>query len=252
MQSPWESKSCCVLKKKAERQSTCLSLFGIFWSCLLTSLDYSVFGTLEDYSIDLWKKQIAILLKRNGLISFLTHPYYLIDLKPRGVYDSLLTYLRKICDLHNVWHALPGEVDRWWRARSQMKIVHADDGWKIVGPGSQRMRIAYANLEGDRLVYTVQSAPASRSDVPLSIQVGELNAAPARHHPIENTPQEILNMASKAHNLRARRLPWPEFLIINKKRLSLYGITLCPENGALGLSIGNLRIAIRPGQTHLI
>jgi hypothetical protein len=174
---------------------------------LTTSQDHSVFSTLEDFSIDLWKKQIAIILKRNGLISFLTHPDYLIDLKPRGVYDSLLAYLRKICDLHNVWHALPGEVDRWWRARSQMKIVHTGDGWQIAGPESQRARIAYANLEGDRLVYTLQNALASRSEAPLNIQLGASNAPPAGRDPIENTPQEIIKAASKAQDLRTRRLP---------------------------------------------
>ena len=90
----------------------------------------------------------------------------LIDLKPRGVYDSLLAYLRKICDRHNVWHALPGELDRWWRARNYMKIVNTGEGWKIEGPESHRARIAYANLDGDRLEYTVEDSAAAEPDVP--------------------------------------------------------------------------------------
>jgi hypothetical protein len=139
---------------------------------LTTSQDHSVFHTLRRYSIELWKKQVAIILKRNGLISFLTHPDYLIDLKPRGVYDALLAYLRQICDQHNVWHALPGEVDRWWRARSRMRIVHTQEGWKIEGPDAERARIAYASLEDDRLVYTVQMQPHTNSKFPLTHNLG--------------------------------------------------------------------------------
>jgi hypothetical protein len=167
---------------------------------LTTSQDYSVFNILEEYSIDLWKKQIALILKRNGLITILSHPDYLIDLKPRGIYDSLLAYLRKICDRHNVWHALPGDVDRWWRARSQMRIINSNGDWQIVGPESHRARIAYANLEGDRLVYSVSGAPASPS---RSIREG---ASPRRvPHPKE--PQEAAENHQNIHAARTRRMP---------------------------------------------
>jgi hypothetical protein len=158
---------------------------------LTTSQDYSVFNILEEYSIELWKKQIELILKRNGLMTFLSHPDYLIDLKPRGIYDSLLSYLRKICDRHNVWHALPGDVDRWWRARNQMRIVNTDGEWQIVGPESQRARIAYANLEGDRLVYSVNEAPASRPDPLSSSSRNSVREDTATLRvPVVNAPQE--------------------------------------------------------------
>lgn len=166
---------------------------------LTTSQDHSVFHTLQDYSIELWKKQVAIILKRNGLISFLTHPDYLIDLKPRGVYDSLLTYLRKICDLHNVWHALPGEVDRWWRARSRMKIIQTQAGWKIEGPDAQRARIAYASLEDDRVTYTIQSEPPSSPEIqsPYDLSMGSTFAQEGG----------LGELPFKAQYRRNRRLP---------------------------------------------
>jgi hypothetical protein len=130
---------------------------------LTTIQDYSVFNILEDLSIDLWKKQISLILRRNGLMSFLSHPDYLIDSKPRAVYQALLGYLRQVCDTNNVWHTLPGELDRWWRARSQMNLVETNGIWQIEGPESQRARIAYASFDGDRLVYTVENAPADSS-----------------------------------------------------------------------------------------
>jgi hypothetical protein len=48
---------------------------------------------------------------------------------------------------------LPGDVDRWWRARNQMKVVPREGGWQIVGPEKERARLAYAVLDGGRLKY---------------------------------------------------------------------------------------------------
>ncbi|HUN63391.1 MAG TPA: hypothetical protein VMU53_15450 [Candidatus Sulfotelmatobacter sp.] len=166
---------------------------------LTTSQDHSVFCTLQDYSIELWKKQVAMILKRNGLISFLTHPDYLIDLKPRGVYDSLLTHLRKICDVHNVWHALPGEVDRWWRARSRMKLTQTQAGWKIEGAEAQRARIAYASLEDDHLTYTIQSEPPSNPEIPSPYDLS-MGSTFAQEGGLGELPFQ-------AHYRRSRRLP---------------------------------------------
>jgi hypothetical protein len=122
---------------------------------LTTSQDYTVFNILEQFSIDLWKQQIEMILKRNGLLSFLSHPDYLVDEKPRAVYSTLLSYLREICDTHKIWHALPCELDRWWRARAQMNLVRSGDDWQIVGPDSHRARVAYANLgDNDGITYS--------------------------------------------------------------------------------------------------
>jgi hypothetical protein len=52
--------------------------------------------------------------------------------------------------------ALPAEVDRWWRSRREMTLVADGGGWRIEGPESDRARVAYAVLEGDRLVYRME------------------------------------------------------------------------------------------------
>jgi hypothetical protein len=86
---------------------------------------------------------------------------------------------------------LPGDVDRWWRARNQMRIVNTDGEWQIVGPESQRARIAYANLEGDRLVYSVNEAPASRPDPLSSSSRNSVREDTATLRvPVVNAPQE--------------------------------------------------------------
>ncbi|HEY6127055.1 MAG TPA: hypothetical protein VIW23_02625 [Candidatus Acidoferrum sp.] len=126
---------------------------------LTTTQDYSLFHILDDYSIDLWKLQLDLIRKRNGLMSLLTHPDYLIEPRARGVYASFLGYLQRMIAHEKIWAALPGEVDRWWRARNAMKLVPSGDTWEIVGAGKERARLAYAVLENGRLSYRVQNAP---------------------------------------------------------------------------------------------
>jgi hypothetical protein len=69
------------------------------------------------------------------------------------VYSELLVHLRQLCDDRGVWSTLPGEVDRWWRSRSQMTLVPNGDSWQIEGPDSDRARVAYAMIEHESVVY---------------------------------------------------------------------------------------------------
>jgi hypothetical protein len=122
---------------------------------LTTAQDYSVFQILNEYSLDLWKEQIRLVREHNGLLSFLTHPDYLIDDRSRQVYESLLAYLREIANHDKIWVALPAEIDQWWRQRSQMKLVPQGGQWAIEGPGKDRAQIAYAVLEEGQLSFEV-------------------------------------------------------------------------------------------------
>jgi hypothetical protein len=147
------------------KRGGCCTVFPFFLGKILelpltTSQDYSIFHILKDYSIDLWKKQLALIRQRNGLMTFLTHPDYLIERRARKVYELLLGYLWEMIDHEKIWTALPGEVDLWWRTRSQLTLVQRGSGWEIEGSGKERARIAYAVREGDRLAYEVAPAPA--------------------------------------------------------------------------------------------
>jgi hypothetical protein len=124
---------------------------------LTTSQDYSVFQILNDYSIDLWKEQVDLILQRNGLISFISHPDYLIEMRARAVYLKLLRYLQQMTKRENVWVTVPGEIDKWWRARNEMKLVENGSGWVIEGPEKERARVAYAVLEKGCLRYQFAS-----------------------------------------------------------------------------------------------
>ena len=122
---------------------------------LTTTQDYSLFQILEDYSIDLWKEQIELILRANGLISFIAHPDYLLDPRARDIYTKLLGYLTQLVEREKIWTALPGEVDVWWRARNEMRLVAKGNSWEILGPESERARLAYAHLDGENLIYEV-------------------------------------------------------------------------------------------------
>ncbi|MEO7143041.1 MAG: hypothetical protein ABI165_06000 [Bryobacteraceae bacterium] len=122
---------------------------------LTTTQDYSLFHILGDYSIDLWKRQVGLILEGNGLASFNVHPDYIRDSRAQGTYTELLAYLSRLSSEQDVWMARPQQVNRWWRDRDQMRLVPDGCGWRIEGPGSERACIAYAVLDGDRLRYSL-------------------------------------------------------------------------------------------------
>ena len=129
---------------------------------LTTAEDYTLFHILNDYSIEVWKQQCALIRDRSGLMSFLTHPDYLIECRAQKVYESLLDYLREMIMEQQIWVTLPGEVDRWWRVRSQMRLVRRGEDWEIEGPERERARVAYAVIDGDQFFYECAGNPVEK------------------------------------------------------------------------------------------
>jgi hypothetical protein len=114
---------------------------------LTTAQDFSLVHILQEDTIDLWKRQIDLIRKRNGLISFNIHPDYVREHRVRKLYEALLDYLRDMVARENIWSPLPRDVDQWWRVRSQMHIVKSGEDWKIEGPEAARARLAWAVLD---------------------------------------------------------------------------------------------------------
>lgn len=125
-----------------------------------TTQDYTLFNILNDYSIDLWKQQMGIIMEKHGLMSFIVHPDYIINPQRRRIYEALLACLCCMEEESGVWITTPGEVSRWWRQRAGMRLLRGPDGWRIEGPGSERACLAYAILDGDQLQYEVDGVPA--------------------------------------------------------------------------------------------
>lgn len=141
----------------------CCTIFPYFIGRILelpltTAQDYSLFHILHDYSLDLWKQQLALIGERHGLASFIVHPDYIVAERPRKVYLGLLKHLALLRDRGETWMALPGEVDTWWRQRAAMQLVRRDGQWVIAGPGSERARVAFAERDREGLKYTISGA----------------------------------------------------------------------------------------------
>lgn len=121
-----------------------------------TTQDYMLFHLLNDYSLDLWKTQTKLITEKNGLVSFIVHPDYVIGKKAQSVYRELLAFLRQLNDGKQIWSALVGEIDSWWRARREMRLVERGGEWRIEGYGSERAKLAFAKAVDGRLEYEVQ------------------------------------------------------------------------------------------------
>lgn len=127
-----------------------------------TIQDYTLFHILNDYSIDVWKRQLAAITRQHGLASFIVHPDYVIAKRARATYQALLDHLSRLRDAEGVWVARPREVDRWWRQRSRMRVVREGSGWRIEGQGNERAQLAFANLVDDTVAFTFEDHAMAR------------------------------------------------------------------------------------------
>ena len=127
-----------------------------------TVQDYTLFHVLDEASIDLWKAQIDLILRKNGFMSFIIHPDYVMNDETLPIYEGLLAYLRELSRKIPIWSALPSEVDRWWRARSKMSVVKDGDSWRIDGDDTGRAVLAYATNVNGKLRYEIAGEPVGR------------------------------------------------------------------------------------------
>jgi len=112
-----------------------------------------LFHILQSYDLDLWKQQVEAIVESHGVLSFNVHPDYVEAGRERQTYTALLAHLAGLVSSNRVYNCLPGELDRWWRARNQMRVVDEHGQLLIKGPQAERARIAWARLSGDGVVY---------------------------------------------------------------------------------------------------
>jgi hypothetical protein len=143
----------------------CCSVMPFFIGDILelpvtTTQDYTLFHLLNQRSIDLWTTQIDRILGKNGLVSFIVHPDYIMEPDTASVYERLLDHLRSLHQKLPIWSALPSAVNSWWRARSKMSLVEDGDSWKIQGDDAGRAVLAYARNVDGSLVYELAKTRA--------------------------------------------------------------------------------------------
>jgi hypothetical protein len=131
-----------------------------------TIQDYTLFNILGDYSTRIWREQTRMICEKAGLMSFIIHPDYVIEDHERAVFEELLQHIVELSEQKAVWLSTPSKVNEWWRQRAQMKLVQGPNGWTIENCADQRARVAYARLDGDRLVYDIEeSAPGYAAEL---------------------------------------------------------------------------------------
>ena len=127
-----------------------------------TIQDYSLFHILNQYNIDIWKRQTEAILKHHGMATFIVHPDYIQTPQANTTYIELLRYLSDLRTTSAAWITLPQEVNRWWRRRREMRLEQHGGEWRVTGPGSERATVAFARLRGNDIVYTLGTPPRSK------------------------------------------------------------------------------------------
>jgi len=121
-----------------------------------TVQDYTIFNILGDFSTQIWREQTKLISEKSGLMSFIIHPDYVIKERERAVYEELLQHIAELSQQKSIWISTPSQVNQWWRQRAQMRLAKGPNGWMIENPGDDRGQVAYASLDGDRVVYEIE------------------------------------------------------------------------------------------------
>lgn len=153
----------------------CCTLFPYFVGEILelpltTIQDYPLFNIIQIDPIQMWSKQIEAITERHGLVSFIIHPDYIVEPEKQEIYRELLRLLVKCNVEKNMWLALPGEVDTWWRERAKMTLEMHDGNWVIRGKGCERASIAYARLENGKLKYVLPATDVEKIEYAQGLQ----------------------------------------------------------------------------------
>jgi len=136
----------------------CCTVFPYFVGDILelpltATQDYPLFNIIRSNPMEMWSKQMDLIVAKHGLVSFIIHPDYIVEPEKQALYRELLKMLRQYNSEKNVWLALPREVDTWWRERAAMSLECKDGNWSVQGKGSERARVAYATIENGKIKY---------------------------------------------------------------------------------------------------
>jgi hypothetical protein len=138
----------------------CCTIFPFFVGDVLelpltTIQDYPLYHILRSDPMVMWTRQMNAILAKHGLVSFIIHPDYTMEQQKQALYRRLLGLMKRYSEERQMWLALPGEVDTWWRERNSMSLSQQGGAWSVRGKGSHRAAIAYARLENGKLTYVL-------------------------------------------------------------------------------------------------
>jgi len=93
--------------------------------------DHTLLVILKETTPRLWLEKVNFIEKYKGMALIIVHPDYMRRKEHLKVYEQFLEEMSK---KNNYWHALPGEVARWWGARAESKLVNKNGKLQIAPP----------------------------------------------------------------------------------------------------------------------
>lgn len=102
--------------------------------------DHTLFVILGERDEAAWVEKAHFLRSRGGMAMIDTHPDYLID---ERILSAYARFLERFADDPTAWHALPREINFWWRRRAESWLEHDGSAWRVVGPGADEGRVAF-------------------------------------------------------------------------------------------------------------
>lgn len=89
--------------------------------------DHTLMSTLGEKTPHLWLEKVNFICKYCGMALVNVHPDYLRNPAYFAIYEEFLQNMSKRNDY---WHALPMDVTRWWKKRSQLDPKEIRSGLK--------------------------------------------------------------------------------------------------------------------------
>ena len=101
--------------------------------------DHTTFTLLRQSTVDLWLRQLELIVDSAGLAQCVSHPDpgYLGDRDKESLY---VEFLDAVAERRDLWKALPREVAAWWRERdaargepdpAEVGIAGIDDSGRV-------------------------------------------------------------------------------------------------------------------------
>ncbi len=95
--------------------------------------DHTLFVILRHADETAWVQKTDFLRRRGGMAMLDTHPDYLTDTRMLSAYGR---FLDRYANDAGAWHALPREVNSWWRRRAASRLERHPGGWEPIGPAA--------------------------------------------------------------------------------------------------------------------
>jgi glycosyltransferase involved in cell wall biosynthesis len=150
--------------------------------------DFTLFVTMKERTIDIWKRKLDWIAEHGGMALLLTHPDYMTsapaaasrDSYPIRLYEELLTYVSERYD-GRYWHALPRDMAGFWAETA--KSTFASGGRSHFVPyagsssdgasGKRICMLSYSHYDVDARVSRYAETLARRGDHVDVISLGQ-------------------------------------------------------------------------------